>query len=195
MKQIILFAFLFFSLLISQAQTSIAPQEFYLEEFKWRITIPANFENVTPEDWKKEQDKGAKAMEETLGEEVENNTKTIFAFKNGLANVMECNVQPFDEVIDGDYGASCIALGDIMYQTFLDQMPGIKIDSSYSVKTIDELEFKQFSVTIINPNGIVFKVYMFSRLFGKQEFSLNIFYTEESMGALMMKAWMESVFE
>ena len=120
-------------------------QEIYNKDFKWTITIPENFQNVSKEEWSKMQNKGEEAIENTYGEEIINQSKTIFVFKSDQFNYFESNYQPFDVAIDGDYLESCKNVNNIIFETFKTQMPGIKIDSTSSVEKIDNLNFQIFA--------------------------------------------------
>ena len=73
-------------------------------------------------------------------------------------------------------------------------MPGIKIDTISTVEKIDNLEFQKFKMKIVYPNKMVFNVIMYSRLFGKREFSVNIMYVDDRKGQLMLEAWKNSKF-
>ena len=64
-----IFSYLILLLAISSCneQTKSDPKTLYNEEFKWTIVIPENFNNVSPADWRKMQNKGADAIESTYG--------------------------------------------------------------------------------------------------------------------------------
>jgi len=169
-------------------------REIYNEDFKWRITIPENFENVEPDDWKKLQSKGETAIENTYGEEIVNQSKVIFVFKSGELNYFESNSQPFDEKTDGDYMESWKMVNEVLYQTFVSQMPGTKIDSASSIERIDQLDFHTITMKIAYPNKMIMNFIMYSRLFDNREFTVNIMYVDESKGQLMKDSWFASKF-
>jgi hypothetical protein len=74
-------------------------------------------------------------------------------------------------------------------------MPGIKIDSTRMVDKIDNLEFQTFKMKVEYPNKMVMNILMFSRLFDKREFSVNIMYVDKSKGQQMLDSWRKSRFE
>src|SRR5690348_11224108 len=98
-------------------------RELHSNEFGWSITIPEGFDSVGAEDWKKMQERGADAVEETYGEEIDNQTTTLFVFKDGLTNYFEAGYQPFDESVDGSFEESWKGVNEILYQTFEAQIP------------------------------------------------------------------------
>jgi hypothetical protein len=141
------------------------------------------------------QNRGAEAIENTFGEEVINQSKTIFVFKNANFNYFESNYQPFDERIDGDYLESCKNVNEIVFDTFKTQMPNAKIDSLSTIEKISGMDFHTFKVDITYPNGMTLKSLAYSRLFGLKEFSVNIMYVDDKQGKKMISSWMNSKFE
>jgi hypothetical protein len=166
----------------------------YNEDFKWSITIPENFENVSDEQLAKLQHRGSDAIEETYDSKVENRAKTIFAFRSDKLNYFESNYQYFDIAVDGDYAESCKSVNAILYETFKAQIPGVVIDTVSSNKTIDKLVFRSFQIKAIYPNKMILNLMMFSRLFGKKEFTVNIMYVDKEKGEQMLEAWSSSTF-
>ncbi len=183
------------TILIQSCSGQTTPKkEIYNKDFNWTITIPENFENVSSEEWKKMQNKGADAIEKTYDGEVINQAKTIFVFKSDQMNYFESNYQPFDTATDGDYLESCKNVNDILYETFKTQMPDIKIDTTRTVEKIDNLEFQVFRMKVEYPNKMILNVQMFSRLFDKKEFSVNIMYIDKLKGEKMLNSWENSKF-
>lgn len=183
-------------LLLQNCYSQINPKkEVYIEDFKWSITVPENFETVSPEDWKIMQNKGEKAIEDTFGQDIINQSKTIFVFKSGQGNVLEANYQPFDKSVDGDYLESWNFVIDALYETFKTQLPKAKIVRKNSVEKIDNLEFNVHSMEIAMPNNLFMTTIMYSRLFGKREFTLNIMYINKEKGKIMLEAWRNSKFD
>lgn len=170
-------------------------KEIYNKDFNWTITIPENFETVTPDVREKMEKRGVSAIEDTYGEKVENKAKSIFIFNSGQSNYFESNYQPFDPKIDGDYLDACKKVNEIVYETFNAQMPPeTKIDTATAAETIDNLEFLVYKVKITLPNNAVMNFLAYSRLFGKKEFSVNILYADEEKGKKMKEAWLSSKF-
>ena len=191
-SKIILFIFfvIFFQSCYSQDQ-----KQFYSKDFKWRIDVPENFTSVSSQEWIKLQNKGNEAIEKTYNTKIENNTKTIFVFKSDKFNYFESNFQPFDIEVNGDYLQSCKNVNEILYETFKTQIQGAKIDTLTSKEIISNLTFQVFKIKIIYPNNMILHCEMYSRLFDKKEFSVNIMFVDEKKGRLMSETWKNSVFE
>ena len=62
------------------------------------------------------------------------------------------------------------------------------------IEKIDNLEFQVFKMKIEYPNKMVLNLLMYSRLFGKKEFTVNIMYVDNKKGQLMTEAWKNSKF-
>jgi hypothetical protein len=187
--------FIFISLLIASSFAfAQQAQEFYSQEFGWRIHIPASMALVSAENQKKLQEKGADAIEKTYGEQVVNETTTLFMYQKGMMNYIEANHQPAD--LNEDYREECKAVNELVYETFRTQIPGASIDSASSVQHVAGLEFHVFKVDIHIPNTtVVFHGQMFSRRFNNRELAVNIMYVDENIGRELLDAWFKSKFE
>lgn len=186
---------LILALLMSCSGQTSQQKEIYNEEFKWSIGIPADFENVSETEGKKLQDKGISAIEKTYGQPVENHAKPIFVFRSGQLNYFESNYQPFDEAVDGDYRESFRAVNQMIYETFMARMPGVRIDTVSATAMIDGLDFSTYNMKIVYPNEMVMDFTMYSRLFDKKELTVNIVYVDEAKGDQMKQAWLASKFK
>jgi len=169
--------------------------KFYNEDFKWSILIPKDFNQVSEKEWSKKKQKGEKALEKTTGEEVINEAKTIFVFKTDDMNYFEANYQPFDINVDGDYLESNKNVNNTIYQTFKDNMPNVKIDTLSSTEKINSLTFHKYETKIHLPSNKILHMIMYSKLFDKKEFTVNIMFVDPKRGKEMIEAWKNSKFE
>ena len=193
MNRILVFLFLGVSLSgFSQMKTT-----HNFQEFGWSITIPDGFEAVNEAEWAKIEDRCVQAIEDAHGEELINQTTTLFAYRNSQFNVFESNYQPFDESIDGNWVNSCKEVNAIVFETFEKQMPNIPLDSASSVETIAGREFQTFMVKIDLPNGIQLKSLMFSTLFPnlKKELTVSITSVDDTQFEKMLRAFRTSKFK
>jgi hypothetical protein len=191
-----IFLYLFFGVSISGFSQALNPTHTY-KEFGWTITIPSEFEAVNEAEWATIEDRGVKAIEETHGEQLIDQTTTLFAYRNNQFNVFESNNQPFDENVDGNWVASCKEVNDIVFQTFQAQMPNIPIDSTSSVETIAGRKFQTFMIKASLPNGIQLKSLMFSSLFPnlKKELTVSITSVDDVQFEKMLRAFRTSRFK
>ena len=169
-------------------------KEFYSKDFKWGIAIPENFITMDSAGMARMQAKGAAFMDKANGTKVENHATTLFSFKTDQTNHFDCSYQPFDPVVDGDFLETWQAINNMIYKTFTTQLQGVKVDTAITVEKISNLEFHTFKATVEYPNKMVLHLLMFSRLFGKREFSVNIVYKDETIGLQMLNAWRSSTF-
>lgn len=169
-------------------------KEIYNKDFKWTITIPENFDTISAVQWAKLQNRGTKAIEKTYDQKIDNKTNTIFVFKSDELNYFESNYQPFDTLKDGNYLKSCQSVNEVLYHTFMTQMKGVTVDTATSTEKIDNLEFQTLKMNVTYPNNMVLHIFMYSRLFHKKEFSVNIMYVNKEKGELMLGSWKQSKF-
>jgi len=180
---------------ISYGQSSSDARMFHNNDFNWSIPIPKGFEKVADSSWAKMQDKGAAAIESTYDAKVDNQAKTIFVFKSDQFNYFESNYQPFDTAKDGNYQDVYKNVNDILYGTLKAQMPTAQLDSSYGRENVGGKDFNVFSLDAhINPQ-FTLHILMYSRLFGKKEFSVNIMYVDPEKGKALLEAWRSSSFD
>ena len=158
------------------------------------VTIPEGFEMVPDSLWIGMQNKGAAAVEKTYDTKVENHARTIFVFNSDQFDYFESNWQPFDSATDGNYQATYKKVDDILYGTFRAQMPNVKIDTTFGAETIGGLELYVFNIAIHINEQANLHLIMYSRLFGKKEFTVNIMFLDEKKGKAMMGAWKASTF-
>ncbi|MBX2907671.1 MAG: hypothetical protein KF744_16620 [Taibaiella sp.] len=166
----------------------------YDTNFKWTITIPENFEKVSPEEWANLQRKGQAAVEETYEKKIANYSKNIFVFKKDKAHYIEANWQPYDTKVDGNYKESLKAIVSILYETFSTQVPGIKIDTTFNTENIDGMQFEVAHIRIPIPETYTLSLDMFSRLFDNRDFTVNIMYIDKTKGMQMLDALRNSKF-
>jgi hypothetical protein len=194
-KFTILFFITFLGINSCKSQTKSSSKIIHNKDFNWTITIPENFVSMNENEWNKAQQKGKDAIEKTLGEEIIDQTTTIFIFKNEQFNNFEANYQPYDIEIDGNYLETYKEVNEMLYQTFETQIPKAKLDSISSIQKISGLEFQRFDITVDLPNGIKMTTIGFSRLFDKKEFTLNITALDEKIEKKMLDSFLNSKFE
>lgn len=196
MRKYLFLLFISLSLISSSSGQQKSEQKtIYNKDFKWTILIPAGFDTVSADKWTKMQNRGAEAIANTYQTEVENRAETIFVFQSDQFNYFESNYQPFDIVKDGNYLESFKAVNKILYGTFKAHMKGAKLDSSSSTQIIDGLTFQTFEVVINFPNKMVMHWQMFSRLFGKKEFTVNIMTVDKNKRKELLSSWLTSKFD
>ncbi len=169
-------------------------KEYVFKPLKWKIIIPEGTTAVSNEEWNKLEEKGAAALEKTVGEKIENAATTIFVVKYDEMNYFEANHQPYDSVADPDYPAYFRSANEVLYATFKEQMPNAGIDTATTEEEIDGLLFQKFRIKITMANNMVLKIVMYSRPFGNKEFTMNMMFIDEDRGFRMMSAWKKSTF-
>jgi hypothetical protein len=165
------------------------------DDFKWTVTIPKNFRELSESEWNKVEDKGMDVFEDVYGEAVENRATTLFAYKSGKFQTFESNYQIHDLESDGDYSESNHEVNKMMYKGFEEIIPNGTLDSISSIAKINGLEFNRFDINIEFPDGMEMTTVGFSRLFNNKDFSINIVYTKENVGKELIDNILNSKFE
>ncbi|MBT1695955.1 hypothetical protein KK083_03645 [Fulvivirgaceae bacterium PWU4] len=86
-------------------------------------------------------------------------------------------------------------MNQMIYETFMAQMPGVRIDTVSATEMIDGLDFNTYKMKVVYPNEMVLNFTMYSRLFDKKEFTVNIVYVDEAKGNQMKESWLTSKFK
>lgn len=73
-------------------------------------------------------------------------------------------------------------------------MPNAKISNTRSKEKINNLIFYKNTFEILMPNSMSMKMIMYSRLFRKKDFSVNIMFIDSKKGEEMLTAWKNSTF-
>jgi len=171
-----------------------SPNVYYNKKFKWTITLPEGLDTVNTVEWKKMQSKGEELIEETMGMEMIVEVKTLIVMRYDRFNYFESNYQPYDTTAFDSYAAGFTEVNEILYNTFKAQVPEAKLDSASSTAVIDGLDFLQYKVVIRLSDTVELNWYMFSRLFGSNEFTVNIMTTDRTKEKELMEAFFRSTF-
>jgi hypothetical protein len=105
-------------------------------------------------------------------------TRTLINAQKGH-NTFNATITPFDPKTDGDFATATQATKDILYKTFLDQMPDSKLDSSTSSVTIDGLQFDQYHITVTLKQK-TFDMVLLSKLYKGYDFGITYLYLDET---------------
>ena len=164
-------------------------------EIGWSIKIPNEWEVVTKDELKSDDQKGKVEIAKTSG--VKFNTsklKHLISFKKNKNNLFASTSEPFKEDYTGQYFDVNNYMDKLIFNTF--SKLGIKADSSSEVDIIDSLKFNTFKIQIYNKDRkLVLTQLLYSKLINGFDFGVNINYTDDSYGNVMLKAWNESKFE
>jgi len=185
---------LLFQVSICYGQTASDAQVFHSNDFNWTISIPKGFEKVPDTVWAKIQNKGATAIENTHDMKVVNRAKTIFVFRSDQFHYFEANYQPYDPSKDGDYQKLFKDVNDILYETIKGSMPKAELDTSYSREVVGNKDFNVFILSARITPQVTLHILMYSRVFGRKEFTVNIMYVDAEKGKSLLDAWRGSTF-
>lgn len=166
------------------------------EEIGWTIEMPKGWTVIDKEKTKKTNEKGLKAIEETIDGKVDySGLKNLISFQKNQFNIFQSTSEPFKLEYEGEWEKNNAALKEIIYTTYRNQ--GIKTDSSATtIEKIDGLEFHKYSFTIYSPKGeVILKQIMFSRLINGFDFGVNINYNNDKYRDELLKVFRNSKFK
>lgn len=171
-----------------------SPRYLFNKELNWKIAIPEGFNNYSQEVWNEVIERGYPLMEQTAGQKIEEHPKMIFLLKADEYNVLEANKLPFNPKKEGEYAQATRRADDQLYLVYKQQMPAAKIDTSYAMDKIDDLEFYLFKLKVVMPSGVIYNVHEYSRPFGDKTLCVNIIFIDDAKGKLMSEALHNSTF-
>ncbi|GAA4210704.1 hypothetical protein GCM10022289_38470 [Pedobacter jeongneungensis] len=195
-----IFVLLVFMLILQSCQQQKSPEQslsikkrvFYNKDFKWEIAIPENFEEVSAAEREKKQEMGANKLKDNYGDNVEFKGNNIFLFKNEQANYLEALYEPFSSS-DRDYSRSFKDVNKMIYETL--KNPAVsKLDSSSTLEVIDGLKFYTFKIGVDYQNKTTMHWCIYSRLFDKKAFTVNIITIDTAKERILLDSWRNSKF-
>ena len=201
MKQLlalIIFIVVFLQICSGQppSKDSLSKDEFYNREFKWRISIPPGFDTISTEQYTALKKEGLKDLKKTDIKENDGLLKRICAYKSNIFNYFEANHFSFDKKMPGDFFARRKNDDDEVYAYYKSILfANTKMDTTISDETISNLVFRKFKLQVSLNDKTILNMYVYSRLFADEEFSIVIVYANETKGEMILNAWRNSKFD
>jgi hypothetical protein len=165
-------------------------------EIGWTIEIPKGWTVVDKEEKQATNEKGKKAIKETIKEDFDfSGLKNLIGFQKNQFNIFQSTSEPFELEYEGEWEENNSELKKILFATYKNQ--GIKADSSAtSIEKIDGLDFHTYSFTIYSPKGVVIlKQLLFSRLINGYDFGVNLNYNNDKDRDELLKVFRNSKFK
>jgi hypothetical protein len=164
-----------------------------VKRFQWKVSIPQGFTPTDVAQSRASHERGAELIEKGTGLTIEDRSSVLFKFVKGFTQI-EALHQPLD-LSKRTYLEVKKAVMDIMYETFVSHMPNAKIDSSSTHEVIDGLRFEVITFAAYKGEQHIFTAHMYSRMFDKTEFGVNIIYDKPELGEKLLKAFKKSTFK
>lgn len=205
MKKILTIASLLATLILSSCRQpdpneqidegTVKENTYTSEEIGWTIEIPDGWTVIEIEQTKANNEKGLKAIEETIEGEIDfSGLKNLIGFQKNQFNIFQSTSEKFELEYEGEWKDNNEAIKELLYTTYTNQ--GIDIDTSSSQTAIDGLDFEVFHVTVYAPNGeIILHQDMYSRHINGFDFGVNLNYNNDKDKDALMTSWKNSKFE
>lgn len=165
-------------------------------EIGWTIEIPKGWSVVDKEKNHAANEKGQKAIEETIESKVDySGLKNLIGFQKNQFNIFQSTSEPFEVEYEGEWEENNRELKEILFATYKNQ--GIKADSSAtSIEKIDGLDFYTYSFTIYSPKGaVILKQLLYSRLINGYDFGVNLNYNNDKDRDELLRVFRNSKFK
>jgi len=152
---------------------------YFFKEIGWTITLPSDFKALDSIENAKKNERGLKAIEESNEIKADiTELKTLIAASKDTYNYFNSTITPFDPKVDGPYDSTNKIVKDMVYKTFLDNMPNAKIDSVTTEETIDGLFFDKFHVTITIKENFILNMFLLSKYYKGYDFGISYLYLD-----------------
>ncbi|MEP6676612.1 MAG: hypothetical protein ABJA78_15730 [Ferruginibacter sp.] len=183
-------------LLFAGCKNSIKTKQYNFPPVEWTIAVPEDFVPMNTSEIKAQNEKGLKVIEKAMDTAIEiNPTRTLISLQKDKLNNFSATITSFDPKTDGSWIDVNEGLKAIIYQTFTTQMPGVVVDTSSSVETIDGLEFQVFRSKLTYPNKMVMNSFLYSKLYKGYDFGISMAYVDEKAGKELKAILASSVFK
>ena len=164
------------------------------KEIGWTIQIPSDWTINSKDKLETDYEKGRKAIEEVAGEFDSSGLKHLISFQKNQFNIFQSTSDPFKLEYEGEWEDNNEGIKVLLYEAYTNQ--GIKIDTSSSKTTIDEVDFKVFHITIYSPKG---EVVLYQDMYGSHingfDFGANLNYNNDKDKEALMTVWRNSKFK
>jgi hypothetical protein len=155
-------------------------KKYSFREIGWTIILPEGFKTADSIEIEKVNEKGMKLVEESSGISMGmKELRTLIAANKDAYNYFNSTIRKFNPAEEGNYDSSTKIVKEVIFKTFVDNMPGAKLDSSTSIATIDEVVFDKFKVRIIVAENIELNMVLLSKLYKGYDFGISYLYIDE----------------
>jgi len=186
-------------LLFISCHVRINEKEYKFTKVGWTLKVPLDLEITDSLTLKEINADGQKLVEKTYDTDIDiSATSSLISFKKGSDNVFSSSITSFDTVKDGNWIEHVQFLKEIMVNTLKEStadIESIKMDTSTSVKKIDNLFFNRFKLKLNVPYKKIIHLDLYSLLRRGYDFGITIVYQDEKVGKRFYKILRASKFD
>ena len=168
---------------------------YHSEEIGWTMEIPTGWNVTHRSELSRRTKKGLDAINEIAEIDYDaSELKQLLNFQKDRAHIFQSTSEPFELKYEGEWEENNEGLKELIYETYTTR--GIKIDTSSSKETIDNLEFNVFHIKMYGPDGkIILYQDMYGKLINGFDFGVNLNYINVKEKNEMVNAWKNSIFK
>lgn len=169
---------------------------YHSNEIGWSLEIPAGWAVTDRERTKELNEKGRKAIEETIGGKIDySGLRNLIAFQKNQFNSFQSTSEPYEPKYDEPWEEQNAMIKQLIYATY--ENKGIRADSTATiVENINGLDFHKYGFTIYAPDGtVIMSQLLYSRLINGFDFGVNISYNNDKDRDELLMVFRNSKFK
>ena len=174
-------------------------RELKIPEAGWTLFIPTDSKFLTTGQFDTIKRKAVDALNNAYGTSAEDfdEVKPLFTIRQGQFNIFGSTRNPYDSSLFDTWKESYEVSKLMIIDLFKQQGPDLKVtDTASSTEIIDGLSFEKFYIKTFYPKrNLTMKTYWYCRKYGNYDLSINISYTDESIGKNYLDILRNSKFE
>ena len=173
-------------------------KEYKFPQVDWTLRIPVKSNFLDSAQFDTISKKAVNAINQTYEADFSfNDVKSLFTIRQGQFNLIGSTINLFDTTLGITWEQSYAASKQMIMQVINEQAPAVKIiDTLTSYELIDGLRFEKLYLKTLYPDQkLTMNTYWFYRKQNKYDFSINISYTDESIGKQFLDLLRTSKFD
>jgi hypothetical protein len=173
-------------------------EELRFKEVGWILSIPENSNLLNKKQIDSLQKATNQKLENSYGPQIDfGSTKTLFLFRNGEYNTFGSTINRYNSSGFSSWHDSYAATKSMMMDMFKAQKPNMEIlDTSSGKEVIGNRKFEKFYIKTYYPSlNLTMHTYWYCRLQNAYDFSINVSYTEETVGKQFIEIIKASKFD
>tara|TARA_R110001606_G_scaffold387636_1_gene552419 strand:- start:832 stop:1401 length:570 start_codon:yes stop_codon:yes gene_type:complete len=185
---------LFLIILILTFSCEKSENQIYVEELKWSLSIPNEFERVLIKNFEKTKEKGIKLIESAYPKKkVTIVSRNLFNYNNGKFNSIKAQITELnsEQTFEDEFKRA----NEIVIKSLTKKKPKSEFEQNVNKVIIDGLEFQTFSLKTLNKSGKNYELKVYSKMFGIKKLDIIIVNNDNKKKELIENRILSSKFE
>ena len=195
MKFFKIFFLVFLTTIFNCSAQNFSNEEFQIANWSWKLSVPDFLTAYDQQEWKKVQNRGKEAVEDTYNLDLKNKVQTIFIYQAKDSSLFEATIEKFNIEKTPDYIASCLWNNDFMYDFLTKNAPEAQLDTTISVVNVDHIDFQAINLKLSFPDGTVRSSFILRSLFDDMELTVSVIYNNDKSLEKILEVFKKSKFK